>query len=197
MDVVYLLYTGGTILLPMHGYDKQLFRAVASCWQARFDAPSRTFHIEDTETSRLGIEKLLGSRTYVIADEANGSVIVRNFLSRELEGLAVSPSVSVSPDGERADAPEYFSPHWKEKLETELRARKYSPRTRTTYLHYNRSLCRSSRKAPEDITGDDIQAYLAFQEKDLKLSASSMNLALSSFGFFYGAVMKRDVVNER
>ena len=194
MDVVYLLYTGGAILLPMTGYDKELFRAVAACRHARFDATSRTFHIEDTETNRLGIEKLLGNRTYAIADEASGFLSVRNFFSREPEGCVAIPA---SPNDERADTPEYFPPEWKEKMETELRARKYSPRTRATYLHYNRSLCRLLRKPPEDITGDDIQRYLAFQEKDLKLSASSMNLALSSFGFFYGSVMKCDVVNER
>ncbi|MCL2610036.1 MAG: phage integrase N-terminal SAM-like domain-containing protein, partial [Treponema sp.] len=173
MDVVYLLCAGGTISLPMTGYDKELFRAVVACRQARFDAPSRTFHIEDTEPNRLVIEKLLGKRTYAIADEASGSLSVRNFFSLEPEGRAAIPA---SPKDERADAPEYFAPEWKEKLETELRARKYSPRTRSTYLHYNRSLCRLLRKTPKEITEDDIQKYLAFQEKDLKLSASSMNL---------------------
>ena len=69
--------------------------------------------------------------------------------------------------------------------------RKYSPKMRCAYTNYNKALCRFSRKPPEGITPDDVQKHLAHLEKERNLSASSMNLAISSFKFFYGAVMKR------
>jgi site-specific recombinase XerD len=93
--------------------------------------------------------------------------------------------------------PEYFSPAWQEKLITELRSRKYSPKTAASYLHYNRTFCRTMLKKPEDITAEDITTYLAYLDKKRDLSASSMNLAISALKFFYHAVFKKNIVREQ
>ena len=204
MDVIYLFYKDGTFSLPMYGYDKELFCAIAKCRRTRFDSPSHTFCIENTKTGRPDIKKTLEKRAYALVNEATGSISVRNFFSRTQEtgALQETPSPSAdsfpaTPSNEPADAVEHFPQRWIEKLETELRARKYSPKTRAAYANHNKALCRFSRKPPEEITPDDMQKYLAHMEKEKKLSASSMNLAISSFKFFYGAVMKQAVACEQ
>jgi site-specific recombinase XerD len=92
--------------------------------------------------------------------------------------------------------PDLFSAGWADRLEVELRSRKYSPKTIRTYLHYNRSFCRRMQKRPEDVAGEDVKNYLSWLDKTRDLSASSMNLAISALKFFYNNVMKRDVVVE-
>jgi site-specific recombinase XerD len=94
----------------------------------------------------------------------------------------------------RAKAPpEIFTGIWLEKLETEMRARKYSPRTMRSYIHYNREFCRVIRKVPDTVTEDDIKEYLAYLDKELDLSTSAMNLAISALKFFYAGILKKPV----
>jgi site-specific recombinase XerD len=82
-------------------------------------------------------------------------------------------------------------------IEIELRSRKYSPKTRNAYIYYNQSFCRWLNKPPHMVNQEDIKRYLAYLEKEKKLSASSMNLALSALKFFYEQVLKRDIVREQ
>jgi site-specific recombinase XerD len=116
---------------------------------------------------------------------------------------AFSPGVqSPVSAAERSDAaclarakapPEIFAGIWLEKLETEMRARKYSPRTMRSYIHYNREFCRIIRKVPGMATEDDIKKYLAYLDKELDLSTSAMNLAISALKFFYAGILKKPV----
>jgi site-specific recombinase XerD len=92
---------------------------------------------------------------------------------------------------------EYFSQDLKKKLETELRSRKYSAKTRIAYIHYNQSLCRWLKKPPQSVIPEDIKRYLAYQETEKQFSASTLNLALSAFKFFYREILKHDIVNEQ
>ncbi|MDR0623710.1 MAG: tyrosine-type recombinase/integrase [Treponema sp.] len=98
---------------------------------------------------------------------------------------------------ESLSLPEMFSPSWAAKLESELHSRKYSPRTIRSYLHYNKYFCRRIQKTPEAVTAGDIKNYLAYLDKTLDLSASSMNLAISALKFFYKYVMKKDIAREQ
>ena len=93
--------------------------------------------------------------------------------------------------------PEKFSEYWRCKLEAELRSRKYSQRTIRSYIYYNCLLCRILQKPPEEIRTEDITKFLASIEKEKKYSASSMNLAISAIKFFYGKVLKKDILKER
>lgn len=90
-----------------------------------------------------------------------------------------------------------FSKHWQIRLETELRARKYSSHTHDLYLYYNRLLCNMLQKTPEEILQEDITRFLAIMEKSKGYSASSMNLAISSIKFFYKKVLKNDIIREQ
>jgi site-specific recombinase XerD len=93
--------------------------------------------------------------------------------------------------------PDMFSGFWLKKLETELRSRKYSPNTMDSYIYYNRALCRKLQKRPEHISSEDIKTYLAYLDKTLDLSTSSMNLAISAIKFFYYNVLKKDIAQEQ
>jgi site-specific recombinase XerD len=93
--------------------------------------------------------------------------------------------------------PDQFSESWQEKLEAELRSRKYSLKTVRSYVHYNRAICRTLQKKPEAVTAEDIKRYLAYLDKDRDLSSSSMNLAISAFKFFYGWVLRKNIAREQ
>jgi site-specific recombinase XerD len=104
------------------------------------------------------------------------------------DGLCLRKSVTL---------PDQFSDIWRKNLEAELHSRKYSPKTIRSYVHYNRALCRALQKKPEDIVPEDIKGYLVHLDKERDLSASSMNLAISAFKFFYNNVMKNDITREQ
>jgi site-specific recombinase XerD len=93
--------------------------------------------------------------------------------------------------------PDMFSGIWQKKLETEMRSRKYSPKTLESYIYYNRAFCRKIGKSPEDINPEDIKDYLAYLDKTLELSTASMNLAISAIKFFYYNVLKKDIAQEQ
>ena len=93
--------------------------------------------------------------------------------------------------------PEKFPELWQNKLEAELRSRKYSPRTRRCYMYYNRLICRILQKPPEEIHAEDVTRFLAVMEKDREYSASSINLAISAIKFFYREVMKIGTIDEQ
>jgi site-specific recombinase XerD len=95
------------------------------------------------------------------------------------------------------ELPDQFTVPWGEKLESELRSRKYSLNTRSAYIHYNHALCQWLQKSPESVTDEDIKRYLSFMEKTESSAASSMNLALSTFKFFYCHVLKKDTAREQ
>jgi site-specific recombinase XerD len=98
---------------------------------------------------------------------------------------------------ESLSLPDMFSSPWAARLESELRSRKYSPQTIRAYEHYNKELCRRTQKRPVDITPEDLRNYLAYLDKTLNLSASSMNVAISAIKFFYRHVLKRDILRNQ
>ncbi|MDR0503593.1 MAG: tyrosine-type recombinase/integrase [Treponema sp.] len=91
--------------------------------------------------------------------------------------------------------PDKFSGHWRNKLETELRARKYSVHTQNAYIHYNRLFCRTLQKTPEDMNTDDVTEFLAWMEKTNEYSVSAMNLAISAIKFFFRNVLKNKSIS--
>jgi site-specific recombinase XerD len=93
-------------------------------------------------------------------------------------------------------APEKFGEEWRVRLEMEIRSRKYSPQTRGVYIHFNRALCRTLKKTPPELTPHDVTRFLAIMEKN-GYSASTMNLAISSFKFFFRNVLKSDGIREQ
>ena len=99
-------------------------------------------------------------------------------------------------DDEMPNLPERFSDQWEARLDVEMRARRFSPHTRSVYIYYNRLLCRQLQKTPEIMEAFDITTFLASMERTGEYSAATMNLAISAIKFFYKKVKKNDICNE-
>jgi site-specific recombinase XerD len=76
-------------------------------------------------------------------------------------------------------------------------SRKYSVQTRRAYIYYNRLICRTLQKTPEEISPDDVTKFLAIMEKDKKYSASALNLAISAIKFLFKNILKNKSIEEK
>ena len=77
--------------------------------------------------------------------------VINNVPKPNLAGLAPKPNTQALP--------EQFSEHWQNKLELELRARKFSQRTQSLYLYFNRLFCNTLQKTTQEIEPQDISTY--------------------------------------
>ena len=208
MQVVYLFYEDGKIRVPFFDFDAGLFAKIKNTNLAWWNKERQQFILHAKHGDDL-IAQALGKLPYVAVNRSDTRPVwVDNFAYQPAKnGAAAPPALNAAPCVQRPRAvrpappvpaaASLFPEYWRKKMETELRARKYSPRTMRAYMHYNQALCGYLQKEPEAVTQEDIKNYLAYQEKDLKLSCSSMNLALSSFKFFYTIIMKHDITYER
>ncbi|MCL2722794.1 MAG: site-specific integrase, partial [Treponema sp.] len=138
-------------------------------------------------------------------DESSGSLFVFDFFRYPVK---VTPNAGNQNNIDQARInspfvfpvpfapPEKLSEHWKNKLDIELRSRKYSPRTRKAYMYYNSLICRTLQKPPEEIRCDDVTEFIALMEKNNEYSASAINLAVSAIKFFFRNVLKKDDIDE-
>ena len=70
------------------------------------------------------------------------------------------------------------------KMTEEMKLRNFSPRTQQSYLAAVIGLVKHYRRSPDQLTQDEIRAYLLHLEKR-GLSPSSRNVAISGMKFFY------------
>lgn len=101
-------------------------------------------------------------------------------------------------DGERIEidptlrtSEEYFKD-----LREELVARKYSPNTVKSYIHYNKDFLGFSSKMPREITQKDTRDYLVYLAEQKQASTSSLNIVINALKFYYGEILKRNFVYE-
>ena len=71
-----------------------------------------------------------------------------------------------------------------------------APKTCSTYLSWVRRLVQFCRAVPDQITMEQVRAYLLHLTQDLKLSFSTFNQALNAVRFFFIEVLKRPFVLE-
>jgi len=209
MEVVYFFCESSEIRIPFFCYDKPLFHLFikqGGMWdKARNQFIFRRgFDIKQFARSFPGI---------IVRVEENAATPIRlsGFRERPWEqradacpvkqGTKVNIAVPVIADADalfkHLSLPEKFPEHWQVKLEEVLRSRKYSPQTRRSYQYYNRLLCSTLQKSPDEIRQEDITRFLALVERDKEYSASSINLAISAIKFFYREVMKDNSINEQ
>ncbi len=81
-------------------------------------------------------------------------------------------------------------------LRKELVARKYSPKTVKSYLHYNEEFLKFTKKMANEVTNEDIKDYLVFLAEKKDASTSSLNIAISALKFYYGEVRKQSFIYE-
>jgi hypothetical protein len=190
MDVVYLYYGVAATRVPFYG-DQNIFNVLAVRGGGVLD---RTFN-EIIFNRIINVEKLRrflpGIPFVQVEENLPNQPKISGFFERpwKIEEAASPFSIVPSP-------PEILSEYWLGKLEAELCARKYSPKTQRAYIYYNRLICRILQKTPEEIQSDDITQFLATVEKDKNYSSSSINLAISSIKFFYGVIFNSRITEQ-
>ena len=79
-----------------------------------------------------------------------------------------------------------------EVVRRKLRERRYSPRTRETYVHWIRRFIRfHDRRHPKDMGDDEVRDFLSALAVEGGVSASTQNQALAALRFLYDAVLAR------
>jgi site-specific recombinase XerD len=206
MNTVYIFFDNDNVRIPFSDYDKGLFNQLIKSNMGHWENNGQQYHISRSSYDPDQLRTILDGKTYVeVGKEADNQVIVNGFITGGKDEPAINipaaaPSESKTianitvPEGE---PPNQFPDYWHKKLEIEIRARKYSPKTRISYIYYNIELCRWLQKPPEEVNNGDIKRYLAFLEETKQQSAATLNLNLSAFKFFYRNVMKRDTVCEQ
>lgn len=81
----------------------------------------------------------------------------------------------------------------RQKLIQELVLRNYSPRTQEAYVSAVYQLAKFYRRAPDQLSDQQLKDYLFHLAEARKLSASSRNQATSALRFFYARVLDRPV----
>jgi site-specific recombinase XerD len=219
MDVAYLFHQDDAIVVPFYRYDPVLFQTLHQSRIGFWDQTSKHYVILKRHSSHdtpALLRRLLSGRPLVEFDQASDNPVkVSGFFDSPWAVPTSSPKPPDEPQAgvpprpvpptisdtdcliESLCLPDRFSSPWAAHLESELRSRKYSRQTIRAYVHYNKELCRRTQKSPEDITPEDVRNYLAYLDKTLDLSASSMNLAISAAKFFYKYVLKRDITGDQ
>jgi site-specific recombinase XerD len=220
MTIVYAIREGGSISVPFYSYDNAAWSALRQVPQARWDSVSRVFVLPLSAEARLPAlfagrividvrpdsEPAFTMLTRQTLGGGGGAVVIldgekpHGFFPNDVGRHPCRPAVcrrlsaESAPPLSQSEGRDYFSTAWAKKLEAEMRSRKYSHKTCKAYLYFNRELCVAAGKGPEEMTGEDIKAYLAGMEQEKNAAASTMNLAVSAFKFFYGEVLKKNIV---
>ena len=74
----------------------------------------------------------------------------------------------------------------------DMAVRRMSERTQEAYLAAVAGLARFYRRSPDQITDEEVQAYLRHLIKDRKRAWSTCNIAVHGMRFFYHVTLKRD-----
>ena len=207
MNTVYLFFENDKIRIPFYDYDKALFNQLVKSRMGHWEQSDRQYHISRSNYDTDKIKALFSGRPFVeVGKETDNPVIVNSFISggqpvpEEIEFFAADAAVPKTYPGLETpadDLPGQFPDYLQDKLETEMRSRKYSHHTRSAYISYNKALCKWLQKKPEAVTSDDVKCYLAYLEQIKKQSAATLNSNLSAFKFFYGDVLKKETVSEQ
>jgi integrase/recombinase XerD len=76
-----------------------------------------------------------------------------------------------------------------------LTLRGLAPKTHEAYVRAVAALATYYHRSPERLTNEEIRAYLLHLHQERKLSASSLNVAISGLRFFYQRVLDRSIAD--
>ena len=85
---------------------------------------------------------------------------------------------------------------FRDAMEQALALRGLAPKTRSAYLSWVRRLVRFCRVVPDQLTTEQVRAFLVHLAQERKLSFSTFNQALNAARFFFLEVLKRPFVVE-
>jgi len=198
METIYIFCEAAVARIPLYTYDKQLYSLLLAQGGA-WDTANKQFIFSRDKATVVG--RMLTDVPVVWVDENSSIPKITGFLERPWNSKDnPKPEQQVIrklPDPTITSMPEKFPEYWEEKLKIAMGARDLSPKTRSTYLYFNRMLCRTMQKIPEEMQKEDIPYFLASLEKAKEYSAASLNLAISSLKYFYKHIMKNDIVSEQ
>jgi site-specific recombinase XerD len=80
----------------------------------------------------------------------------------------------------------------RERMEDDMVARGLADRTRESYLWAVTGLARFYRRPPDQISEDEVQAYLVHLLRERRRSWSTCNVVANGLRFFYHTTLKRD-----
>jgi len=88
------------------------------------------------------------------------------------------------------------SQEWDTVMETmanEIKVRHYSRKTLKTYANWSRQFQRFLKnKPPQELTGDDVKAYMTYLAVKCRVASTTQNQAFNSLLFFYRHGLKRE-----
>lgn len=76
----------------------------------------------------------------------------------------------------------------------QMTIRGFAPRTHESYLAAVQQLARYYRRSPDQLSVEEVQAYLAYMATERKLACSTCNVACNAFKFLYHVTLGRDAV---
>jgi len=208
MNIVYLFCEDNSVKIPFLNYNKKIyyqFMQFGGVWDGDFygfifkqkinlNQLKSFFNIICLITNNTKDSCIPKIHYYGFLDEP----CKKNENSASLHNQSsISYDISYDISYENNNHLEKLPEHLLNKLNVELRSRKYSLKTQKAYVYYVRLLCRTLQKSPEEINHDDVTEFLAIIEKDRKYSTSSINLAISAVKFFFRYIMKDNSIKEQ
>ena len=85
----------------------------------------------------------------------------------------------------------FFNGYWYDKLIEDLRLDGLAKRTVYGYVRAIRKLADYHQKSPDDISENDVRAYLLHQIVDLEVASGTQSVILSAIKFFYRTTLPR------
>ena len=79
----------------------------------------------------------------------------------------------------------------RQRMDNAMLVRGFAERTRESYLAAVARLARFYRRAPDQLTPEEVQAYLVHMLREEQLAWSTCNLAVSAFRFLYHTTLQR------
>ena len=80
----------------------------------------------------------------------------------------------------------------RQKMIDAMQVRGMSPRTHRSYLSAVRDLAKYYRRSPDQLSGEELQAFFLYLVKERNLSPATCRLSLNALRFFYLEVLGRD-----
>jgi site-specific recombinase XerD len=202
MNVVYLFYEDEGVRIPFFDLDEKLFSLLKRREGGRWDREKREFIFSYDLLTKGGKWNFPVPFVKVKEDSPVQTKVCQFFWDAEKSEKIWNEAVNELFSNMKKPVftkplTSMLSDEWKKKLDTEMRFRRYSPKTRKIYIYYNRMLCTVTQKTPEEIGERDVKEFIAEMESGNMYSTSAMNLAISAIKFFYKNIVKKDVIHER
>ena len=81
----------------------------------------------------------------------------------------------------------------RQQMDNDMLVRGFAERTRESYLAAVARLAKFYRRSPDQLTPEEVQAYLVHMLREEQLAWSTCNIAVSAFRFLYHTTLKRPV----